>query len=68
MIPEDLINLQKNQEIEKAWKMVDAAHDKEQRARETIQSLKLEISNLSKLVEQGAGLSMGQDHRYGNLA
>ena len=46
--------------------MVDAAHDKEQRARETIQSLKLEISNLSKLVEQGAGLSMGQDHRFGN--
>ena len=46
--------------------MVDAAHDKEQRARETIQSLKLEISNLSKLVEQGAGLSMGQDHRFEN--
>lgn len=46
--------------------MVDAAHDKEQRARETIQSLKLEISNLSKLVEQGAGLSMGQDHRLEN--
>ena len=44
--------------------MVDAAHDKEQRARETIQSLKLEIANLSKLVEQGAGLTMGQDHRY----
>ena len=51
------------QEIEKAWKMVDAAHEKETRARETIQSLKLEISNLSKLVEQGAGLSMGQEHR-----
>lgn len=44
--------------------MVDAAHDKEQRARETIQSLKLEIANLSKLVEQGAGLTMGQDHRF----
>ncbi|WAR21360.1 CFA58-like protein [Mya arenaria] len=49
-------------EIEKAWKMVDAAHEKETRARETIQSLKLEISNLSKLVEQGAGLTMGQEH------
>ena len=44
--------------------MVDAAHEKETRARETIQSLKLEISNLSKLVEQGAGLTMGQEHRY----
>ena len=46
--------------------MVDAAHEKETRARETIQSLKLEIANLSKLVEQGAGLTMGQDHRYNN--
>lgn len=54
-------------EIEKAWKMVDAAHDKEQRARETIQSLKLEIANLSKLVEQGAGLTMGQDHSVNEL-
>lgn len=47
--------------------MVDAAHDKEQRARETIQSLKLEIANLSKLVEQGAGLTMGQDHSVNEL-
>lgn len=43
--------------------MVDAAHEKETRARETIQSLKMEIANLSKLVEQGAGLTMGQEHR-----
>ncbi len=54
-------------EIEKAWKMVDAAHEKETRARETIQSLKLEISNLSKLVEQGAGLTMGQEHSVNDL-
>ena len=50
-------------EIEKAWKMVDASHEKEVRAKETIQKLKLEISNLSRLVEQGAGLSIGD----GNL-
>eukprot|EP00794_Sanderia_malayensis_P005258 gene5258-5922_t len=54
-------------EIEKAWKMVDGAHEKETRARETIQSLKLEIANLSKLVEQGAGLTMGQDHSVQEL-
>jgi chromosome segregation ATPase len=49
-------------EIEKAWKMVDAAHEKEQRAKETIQSLRIEINNLSKLVEQGAGInSMSSD-------
>lgn len=44
--------------------MVDAAHEKETRARETIQALKQEINNLTKLVEQGAGLTMGQDNRY----
>ena len=43
--------------------MVDAAHDKEARARDTINQLKLEIANLTKLVEQGAGLSFGQDAR-----
>lgn len=50
-------------EIEKAWKTRDAAYEKETRARETIQQLKMEIANLSKLVEQGAGLTMGQEHR-----
>eukprot|EP00953_Heterococcus_sp_UTEX-ZZ885_P015317 8624-Heterococcus_DN1.PRE.3 len=82
-------------EIEKAWTMVDVAHEKEcctdcgtvllrlkeqldgqvtrttdmsvcicvmqVRAKETINQLKDEISNLSKLVEKGAGLSMGQE-------
>ena len=35
-------------EIEKAWKMVDAAHEKEGRAKETISQLKHEIQNLSR--------------------
>lgn len=43
--------------------MYDAAQDKETKAKDTIQSLKQEIANLSKLVEQGAGLTMGQEHR-----
>ena len=47
--------------------MVDAAHEKETRARETIQALKSEISNLTKLVEQGAGTSMGQDNSVQEL-
>ena len=42
--------------------MVDGAHDKESRARDTINQLKLEIANLTKLVEQGAGVSFGQDN------
>lgn len=50
------------QEIDKLWKMVDAAHEKESRARDTINQLKLEIANLTKLVEQGAGLSFGQEN------
>eukprot|EP00965_Chrysotila_dentata_P235701 6200913-Pleurochrysis_carterae.AAC.1 len=41
-----------SQEIEKAWKMVDASHEKEARAKDTIMHLKTEISNLSRLVEQ----------------
>ncbi|KAM6443368.1 cilia- and flagella-associated protein 58 [Liasis olivaceus] len=54
-------------EIEKAWKMVDAAYDKEQKAKETIMSLKEEILNLTKLVEQGSGLSLGQEHNLREL-
>ena len=55
-------------EIEKAWKMVDASHEKEARAKETISQLKSEISNLSRLVEQGAGLSMGQESQVNERA
>lgn len=58
---------QLKQELEKAWKMVDTATERETRARETIQSLKVEISNLTKLVEQGAGLSMGQENSVNEL-
>ncbi|UJR14268.1 hypothetical protein I4U23_001259 [Adineta vaga] len=54
-------------EIDKAWKMVDAAHEKEQRAKETIQSLRIEINNLSNLVEQGAGMSVGQEQDVNDL-
>lgn len=51
------------QEVEKAWKMVDAAHEKETRSKETCLQLRNEIEQLSKLVEQGAGLNLGQEHR-----
>ena len=48
-------------EIEKAWKMVDGAHEKESRAKDTIQMLKKEVNRLTQLVEQGAGLTLGQE-------
>eukprot|EP00962_Isochrysis_galbana_P050329 scaffold21750_cov128-Isochrysis_galbana.AAC.13 len=54
-------------EIEKAWKMVDHSHEKESRAKEIINSLKGEITNLSKLVEQGAGMSVGQEQQLNDL-
>ena len=40
-------------ELEKAWRLVDGAHDKENRARETIAQLKKEITNLTDLIESG---------------
>lgn len=41
--------------------------EKEQSAKEAIQSLKLEIANLTKLVEQGAGLTVGQEQNVNEL-
>jgi chromosome segregation ATPase len=54
-------------EIDKAWKMVDSAQEKEKKARETITRLKGEITSLSKLVDQGAGLSQGQEAAVADL-
>lgn len=39
----------------------------EARAKETIQQLKLEISNLTRLVEQGAGLTVGEESTLNDL-
>ncbi|RNA31638.1 cilia- and flagella-associated 58 [Brachionus plicatilis] len=50
------------EELEKAWNQTSVAKSKENRALETIDSLKLEIFNLSKLVEQGVGLSVDQEY------
>ena len=44
--------------------MVDTAHEKESRARDTINQLKLEIANLTKLAEQSAGLGLGSDGKW----
>lgn len=47
--------------------MADSSLEKEQSAKEAIQSLKLEIANLTKLVEQGAGLTVGQEQNVNDL-
>jgi len=54
-------------ELEKAWKVSESSVEKAQTAKETIQSLKLEIANLTKLVEQGAGLTTGQENNVNEL-
>lgn len=41
--------------------------EKEQSAKEAIQSLKQEIANLTKLVEQGAGLTLSQEQNVNEL-
>lgn len=49
--------------------MSQASHEKEQRARETIQNLKTEITKLGRLVEQGATGSMGfRSHHWLSIA
>jgi hypothetical protein len=39
-------------EIEKAWKMVDASHEKEAKAKETIQQLKVGVKGLQLLLKR----------------
>ena len=48
--------------------MADTAHEKEEKAKSTIGALKTEIQNLSHLVEQGAGLSLGHENAMKELA
>ncbi|KAH7372738.1 hypothetical protein KP509_17G018700 [Ceratopteris richardii] len=54
-------------EIDKAWKMVDASQEREEKAKDNIQQLKIEISNLSQIIEQGTGLSVGQEQELNEL-
>ena len=54
-------------EIEKCWKLVESAKEKEEKARRIIQSLKDEIAKLHKIVEDGSGLSLGNDNQVSKL-
>ncbi len=53
--------------MDKAWKLVEQAKDKEEKARKIISDLRNEIAHLNKIVEQGSGLSIGQDNTVDNL-
>ncbi|XP_048052314.1 cilia- and flagella-associated protein 58 [Megalobrama amblycephala] len=54
-------------EIDKAWKMVEASHEKELQAKETIQKLKEDITSLNMLVEKGSEVFKGQEYSMGDL-
>ncbi|CAG9584054.1 conserved hypothetical protein [Leishmania major strain Friedlin] len=47
-------------EIEKAWRAVDVANEKDQRAREMVKTLKQEIQSLQSMIHDGT--SMSTDH------
>lgn len=49
-------------EVDRAWKLVETAKDKEDRARKIIQDLKGEIAHLTKIVEGGTSLSVSADN------
>lgn len=54
-------------DVNKAWKMVDAAREKEDRSKQIIHNLRLELAQLGKIVEQGAGMSVNQDNTIQEL-
>ena len=47
-------------EFEKAWKIIEASNEKEQRSRNIILALKTEIENLSQLISQGGAIQEEQ--------
>ena len=53
-------------QIEKAWTMVEAYHEKELRANETITRLKGEIANLTTILEKQTGIT-GRDNTLDEL-
>ncbi|KAK7904283.1 hypothetical protein WMY93_016890 [Mugilogobius chulae] len=48
-------------ELDKAWKMVDAAHEKEKKDKEIIKNLREETADLTKKIEQQSGFSGDQE-------
>lgn len=49
-------------EVDRAWKLVETAKDKEERARKIILDLRAEIAHLTKIVEGGTSLSVSAEN------
>lgn len=54
-------------EVEKCWKLVETAKDKEEKARKIIGDLRTTIAELHKTVELGSGLHFSQDNTVQQL-
>jgi len=54
-------------EVEKTWKLVEQAKNNEEKARKIISDLKNEISHLSKIVDKGSGLNVGEDNSVAKM-
>lgn len=54
-------------EVDKAWRLVETAKEKEEKARKIIGELKSEIAQLHKTVELGSGLTFSQDNTVQKL-
>jgi len=48
-------------EFEKAWKMVEMSQERENKSRDLIEQLKLEVNHLTKLAEKGGAMSLTND-------
>ncbi|XP_043203912.1 cilia- and flagella-associated protein 58-like [Amphibalanus amphitrite] len=55
-------------EVEKAWKMVDLAHDREQEAKDTMESLQAEIAHMHQLAGQTEQISSEQQETMDELS
>jgi len=54
-------------EVDRAWRLVEQAKEKEDVARKIIVDLKSEVAHLHKIVEAGSGLSFAQDNTVQQL-
>jgi len=54
-------------EFEKAWKMVEISQDKENKSRDIIESLKAEVTKLSKLSEAGGAMAFSKENSLQSL-
>jgi hypothetical protein len=55
-------------EFEKAWKLVEVSQERENKSREIIDTLKVEVSDLSRLVEQGGTMALTQESSLQEIA